>query len=233
MADFTVQIFPTPWAARSFLRWLAERAALWVFDVETYDALYDGGKVRKGRKGVAVDPCHPDFRVRGVAIAYTAHHAAWIELMPWEEKKAAARKLLSPAFGSPALKGGFNAGFDEEALVYPTTREAWVDKIVNRGVDGMLANIALGDVTQDSNKLSACVQRVFGATLTWEDIDKTQMRDLPLRDVAHGAGGDAVWTYRLIDNLYRRAGRDEYLDSLGTTTIRKGRRWPTQRQGTD
>lgn len=214
MSDFTVHAFRSPEEATPFLRWLATYRKFFTFDLETYDALKC-----PGRKGVATDPFNPDFRVRGVAIAYTNTEAAWIELMPWEDEKLRAQALLSPAFASPARKGAFNGQFDEHGLVFPTTGVAWATEVRHRDADGMLAAIALGDVTQDSNTLSATVARVFGGGLTWDGADKSQMRDLPFEDVSRGSGGDAIWTRRLILELHQRAARGEYLPSTGISTL--------------
>lgn len=174
--------------ARLFLEGLAQHEGPWTFDIETYD-----GYEFPSRKGVAVDPCHPDFRVRGVAIATSADEGAWVEfgVLDWADKAA-----LSSAFASDAEKGAFNGGFDENGLVYA----GWVPLVRNRTRDGMLAMIALGDGTHESLRLSHAIRVLLRREYHWDE-DKATVRDMPIEAVADGAVRDACATHELCDLL--------------------------------
>lgn len=221
MSDIDITVFRDPGAAKAYLAKLAQQKSLWVFDVETYDR-----HQCPSRKGVATDPCHPDHATRGIAFAHSATAGAWVELAPWDnaEKKAAACALLSAVFGSPAPKGGFAAHFDEQSLCYSATGTPWVRRIRNRCVDGMLAAIALGDVTQDANTLAQVVKTVFGQKMGWEEnVDKARIIEMPLDAVARGGVHDAVWTFRVILRLYAMAKRGEYLPSGNKLSLKRHR----------
>lgn len=121
-------------AAKKRLRWVARLTRHWFFDIETFDAVEV-----PSRRHVATNPYDPDFRVRGVAIAWGPNEGAWFELMPDETRKAAVRELLDPVFKSDAEKGAFFGGFDENGLILP----GWVREVSNRMRDPWLAAIAL------------------------------------------------------------------------------------------
>lgn len=191
------------WAhAVPVLRWLREHPGPWAVDIETYDA-----KVFPSRLGVAVDPCHPDFRVRALAIAWGPDVGACLELRDMDLRRADARAELAPVFSSPAEKWAFNGGFDEEGLVYP----GWVSEVRNRSGDGMLALIALGDGRQGGHSLQRAVVDVLGEPYHWNGVEKSTMRDLPFSQVADGCLRDAAATFRLCAVLHARLARGEYL----------------------
>jgi hypothetical protein len=185
MSRLSVTVYRSLADARPFLGQLARILDPWTFDIETYDAVES-----PGRKAVAVDPCHPDFRVRGVAIATSKDSGAWVEFVGDEAAP------LRAAFASDAEKGAFNGGFDENGLVYT----GWVPQVRNRTRDGMLAMIALGDGTHESLKLSHGIRVLLRRKYHWDE-DKGMMRDLPVETVAEGAVRDACCTHELCDLL--------------------------------
>ncbi len=180
---------------------LAKARKWWAFDIESFDA-----KRFPSRKEVATDPCHPDFRVRGVAIAWSPTQGVWLELAPLLAQQDAVRALLTPAFMSEAEKGAFNGSFDEEGLIVP----GWIGGLRKRWHDGMLAMVALGDGTHESLKLEKAVVDILGKPQIW-NADKTQMRDLPIEVVARGSVGDACLTYELCETLEARLKAKVYL----------------------
>jgi hypothetical protein len=195
-----IQIFDSPLAAREYLTVLGRRTAPWTFDIETYDF-----SQYPGRREVATDPFHPDFRLRGVAIATSKSNGAWIELKGWDGN-AEARAVLDQAFGSPAPKWAFNGHFDASGLVYGGT----VTAVVNRSGDGMLAGVTLSDGTHESLRLEKLVLERLKMPMGWA-VDKSRMRDLSTDAVARGAVTDACRTHELCEvehaDLARRAGR--------------------------
>jgi uracil-DNA glycosylase family 4 len=200
--DIEMTIFKTPQEATQLLRRLAKHTHPWVFDIETYDA-----RETPSRKFVSTDPCHPDFRVRGVSFAWAPNKGAWIELMGVEGQQAEVKKLLDPVFMSSAVKGAFNGGFDEEGLTYSD----WVTEIVNRRWDGMLALVALSDGRQSSLRLERAVVDLLGYPQYWNGVDKGRVRDLPLEEVARAAIEDACSTWALCSLADKRLAKAEYI----------------------
>lgn len=198
-----VRIFKSPFDAKPFLTNLAVVKTPWAFDIETFDA-----KETPSRQWVSTDPCHPDFRVRGVAIAVDAKRAAWIELMGHEAQLAKARALLSPAFASPAEKWAYFGHFDEEGLVYP----GWIDRIVNRLGDGALAQVALSDGRRAKGdlRLERAVVDLLKLPQYWDGLSKGHMRIHPIEQVARGAGLDACRTWLLCQDLHARLAAGRY-----------------------
>lgn len=201
-SPITAQIFETPFAAADFLQSLAQRAEPWAFDLETYD-----GAVFPSRVNVSTDPCHPDFRLRGVAIALSATEGAWIDCRFLEPRIAEVRALLSPAFESPAEKWAWFGHFDEEGLTYP----GWVTRVSCRAGDGGLALLALSDGAHESLRLEHAVVNVLGARQYWNGMDKGKMRDVSLEVVAANAVGDACYTFALCEKLHGMLERGEYM----------------------
>lgn len=201
MSSPSVTIYRSLADARTFLGRLARGLDPWTFDIETYDAVES-----PSRKGVAVDPCHPDFRVRGAAIAISKDAGAWVE---FGDLAIAGEGLtaLRAAFASDAEKGAFNGGFDENGLVYT----GWVPCVRNRTRDGMLAMIALGDGTHESLKLSHGIRALLRREYHWDE-DKGKMRDLPVEVVADGAVRDACCTHELCDMLDGWAAEDRHIE---------------------
>lgn len=197
-----VTIFESPLHAKDFMTWLAQREKPWTFDIETYDA-----NAFPARKNVSTDPCHPDFRLRGIAVATSSSCGYWIECLGWEDRIEEASTVLSPAFTSSAPKGAFAGHFDEEGLVYPR----WVTHIRNRNRDGMLALIALGNGAHESLRLEKAVVDILGKPQYWNGFNKSMMRDLPLVQVAENAVGDAAYAHELCDHLHQRLEQGAYL----------------------
>lgn len=210
-----VEVYRSLAEAEPFLRDLALRDSPWTFDIETYDA----GQF-PSRKEVAVDPCHPDFRVRGCAFALSKHLGVWVDFgMQFQDTRVQPDPLLGPstmenglvalraAFASDAEKAAFNGGFDENGLVY----QGWVPEIRNRTRDGMLALIGLGDGTHEFLRLSHVVPTLLGY-LTYWDEDKSMVRELPVEVVAAGAVRDACRTHELCDLLDGWAVEDRYVE---------------------
>jgi hypothetical protein len=196
--------------AQGFLTALASRAEPWVFDIETYDAAQC-----PSRKEVAVDPHHPDFRVRGCAFATSATEGAWVDFLNDEQNPRRLAEDILPlhaAFASDAEKGAFNGGFDECGLVYT----GWVPAVRNRTRDGMLAMIALGDGTHERLTLAHAIVVLLKRKVRW-DADKALMRDLPVEVVADGAVHDACYTYELCDLLDGWADEDRRIQWSGLT----------------
>lgn len=200
-SPITFQVFESPFAAASYLEDLARRTDPWAFDLETYD-----GVEFPSRKGVSTDACHPDFRLRGIAIATSATEGAWVECKGYEGRVAEVRALLDPAFGSCAAKWAFWGHFDDEGLVYP----GWVTEVRNRAGDGGLALLSLSDGAHESLRLEHAVVNVLKDRQYWNGMDKSKMRDVQLAVVAHNAVGDACYTFKLCELLHGRLERGEY-----------------------
>lgn len=196
-----VEIFDSPVDAKDFLEWLAASPDPWAFDIEAYD-----GAAYPSRKEVSTDPTHPDFRLRGIAVAVEPEKGYWIECKGWEDRKADVSALLSPAFESDAEKWAFSGHYDEECLVYP----GWVRRINRRSGDGLLALLALGNGKHDSLRLEKAVVDVLGNVQYWDGQDKGLMRDIPLEMCARNAVGDACNTYQLCALLHKRLESAEY-----------------------
>lgn len=222
MDNVVVKIFRTLAEAEPFLRKLAVHPRPWTFDIETYDVQTPppeqteaGWVLASGRKEVAVNPFHPDFRVRGVAIALGPTKGAWIELPRSGSVTAAfvatdSMAALAAAFGSPAEKGAFNGSFDENGMI----QAGWVPQVRNRTRDGMLGLVAMGDGTQvlrGGLTLQTAIQKLLKHEIYWE-VDKSLMRDLPLEKVADGAVHDACYTHELCDYLDARADRTDHIE---------------------
>jgi uracil-DNA glycosylase family 4 len=199
---FEVKIFPDPWAAAGFLGKLAQHPHPWAADIESFD-----GAEFPSRKEVSTDPCHPDFRVHGIAFAWGPTKGAYVVLKDSYDRLDEASEILSPTFASPVSKRFFNRPFDEPGLVY--TR--WVNEIMNPEEDGMMALIALSDGRHESLRLEKAVTDLLGWPQYWSEMDKSLMRDLPIEDVARGAVGDACATWALCEVLGKRIKNEEYL----------------------
>jgi hypothetical protein len=206
----TVKLYRSLAAAGPYLRALAERAEGWTFDIETYDAVEF-----PSRKHVAVDPHHPDFRVRACAFATSATEGALVDFQGDQQNPSRLTEDILPlraAFASDAEKGAFNGGFDECGLVYT----GWVPQIRNRTRDGMLAMIALGDGTHERLTLAQAIVVLLHREVVW-DADKSLMRDLPADVVADGAVHDACYTHELCDLLDGWAEEDRRIRWSGLT----------------
>ncbi len=212
----SVKVYGSLDAAAPFLAALARSPGPWVFDIETYDAAEF-----PSRKHVSVDPFHPDFRVRGVAVAWRDDVGAWVELNG--DPAGLGRRLrprgvevlcpvgiaaLRAAFASDAEKGAFNGGFDDCGLVYP----GWVPRVRNRTRDGMLSMVGLGDGTHERLTLQHAAAVLLGADPHWVDVDKGQMRGLPIDVVAEGSVRDACLTYALCDLLDGEAAEERHIE---------------------
>jgi hypothetical protein len=202
----TVRMYRSLDDATDFLTGLALLEEPWTFDIETYDDV-----VVPSRKEVAVDSFHPDFRVRGVAIATSTTGGAWVDFARRQPSdfNATHRGLvaLRAAFGSPTEKGAYNGGFDESGLIV----SGWVPAVRNRARDGMLAVVALGDGTHESLTLSHVVKVLLGHEPYW-DVDKGLMRDLPIETIARGSVTDACYTFELCDLCDTIADKDERIE---------------------
>lgn len=207
----SVRIVPLAQAAALLRNLVADPPPALGFDIETYDAVQV-----PSRPGVAVDPFHPDFRVRGVALATGPWEAYWIEFLPFATPAEAraecpdACAALAALFASPVPKGGHNGQFDEEGLLC----SGWVPEIRNRCFDSMLAAIALGDTSQGSLRLESLVVDVLGEQQYWDGADKSRMRELPCELVARGAGNDAAAALRLALRLHARLRAGAYLPTV-------------------
>lgn len=219
-APVTVKLYRTLAAAAPYLRDLAGHPGPWTFDIETYDAAEF-----PSRKSVAVDPHHPDFRVRGCAFATSPTEGAFVDFMvdaPGAGPVFAAPAnfgardagicALRAAFASAAEKGAFNGHFDECGLVYA----GWAPRVANRARDGMLAAIALGDGTHERLTLSHLALVLLRRETAW-DIDKSTMRDQPAEVVADGAVHDACLAHELCDLLDAWADEDRRILWSGLT----------------
>lgn len=189
-------------AGRAAVARLALAPWPWFFDIETMDA---GGI--PSRPGVATDPFHPDFRVRGVSVAWGPGDGAWIELA-WAEdgRKDEVRAALDPAFGSGAEKGAFVSGFDANGLI----AQGWVGEVRNLARDPWLAAIAL-DTKGGGHSLERLAVDVLGEPQPLGKGDRGRIREMPLERVAEYAVRDACLEYRLDVVLQKRLELGEYL----------------------
>src|SRR5574337_648285 len=203
LPPMTLYVYHNPGEAAEFCQWMATVETPWAFDTETFD-----GKASPSRKSVSTDPCHPDFRLRGLAVSWNSTSAAYIELMTWQDRIAEARAILSPMFASAAEKWGFNAHFDEEALVFP----GWVDHIRNRRGDGLLGMIALGDGRRLSHTLERAVVDYLKEPPYWSGFDKSYMGTAPLEQVSESCARDALSTRKLCLWLHKRFQQGKYLE---------------------
>lgn len=201
LPDIKYDIFQNPGEAKDFLEHFARYPKPWVFDIETYDAVE-----YPSRKHVGTDPFHPDFRVRGIGFAWKPDRGAYIELKPWDQWRAQAAELLSPAFASPALKWAFNGTFDEEGLIY----NKWIKQMVNRRGDGLMGVLAINAGGMPNFTLERCVVDILGEPQYW-GIDKTTIRDLPLEKVAEDAVRDCCSTLKLMKILHQRLRDGQYI----------------------
>lgn len=197
-----VPTFRDPFEAREFLAKLAKHPGPWSFDIEAFDA-----GAFPSRPNVATDPCHPDFRLRGVAFAWGGSGGAWVDCFTVNDQKHDVRALLDPVFSSDAEKWAFNGSYDEEGLVYP----GWVTEINARSGDGMLAMVALGDGRHESLRLEKATADLLKRPQAWDGFDKAQIRDLSIDEVARGAVADAKNALALCRLLHDRLTRGEYL----------------------
>lgn len=197
-----VDVFPSPSEASGFLGMLAMHKKPWAFDIETYDAENPG----KAREKVATDPFHPDFRVRGVALAWRPDRGAWIELMGWEDRKQDAAALLGPAFSSPAEKIAFNGAFDENGLVYG----GWVPEIANRSGDGMLGLVSANAGGHEGLSLERAVVELLDEPQWW-GLNKLGIGAAPIRAVAESSVRDACHTLSLSELIHGRLERGDYI----------------------
>lgn len=200
--DVEVMVFPDPGKAKKFLESLAKRPPYgrFFFDVESYDI---AGV--PARKTVATEPFHPDFRVRGVAIAIKPTVGAWIELRSWENKKEEARKLLAPAFESQYEKGAFYAAFDQDALIVP----GWVNEIKNIVRDPWLASIAL-DMSGHRRSLDRMVVEFLSYPQPKKGVEIGSIASMSLEAVAEYAVRDACMAWQLDDEIQPMLKKGEY-----------------------
>lgn len=197
-----LEIYESPAAAEALLRKLGQPDhPHWVFDIEAYDAVEF-----PSRKEVAVDPCHPDWRLRGIAFAWAKDKGAYVDCKGWTAEQASP--YLSLAFCSDVSKGAFHGNYDEECVVY----NGFTPEVRYRESDGMLAMIALGDGTHESLKLEKAVVDILKRPQYWSLFDKEKMRDADIKLVAQGSVGDACFTWELIEILHVRLERSEYLE---------------------
>jgi hypothetical protein len=193
---FTVEVYASAREAEKRLAWLATHGP-WVFDIETYDA-----RQVPSRKNVSTNPFHPDFRIRGIAFAWSPTEGCWVDLL-----NGHGTELLRPVFESNAEKGAFHGNFDQEGV----EMAGLVPSLRCRTFDGMLAMVALSDGRHESLRLEKAVVDILGRTQYWVGVDKEFMRDLPVEQVARGAVGDACFTFELCVVLHDRLARGEYL----------------------
>jgi uracil-DNA glycosylase family 4 len=182
------------------LRKLGAWKGPWFFDIETFDA-----KETPSRRGVATDPFHPDFRVRGVAMAVSGERGVWFEF-DQEMDRGTARGLLDQAFGSDAEKGAFVSGFDATGLI----AQGWVTEVRNLTRDPWLAAIAL-DTRGGGHSLERLVVDVLGEPQPLGKDDRGRIAELSMEEVAEYAVNDACGEFRLDQALQGRLDRGEYL----------------------
>lgn len=199
--DINVQIYQSVKTAAPLLRRLSVHKGSWAFDIEAFDAVEF-----PSRKDVSTDPCHQDFRVRGVALAWSPSSGAWIELQ--NDDPDEARSLLDLAFSTPAEKWAFNGGFDEEGLTY----NGWVSEVRNRAGDGMLDMVGLSDGRHAALRLERAVVDFLGFNQYWGGFDKSRIKELSVEDVGRAAIEDACATWLLHYRLKERLERGEYFE---------------------
>jgi hypothetical protein len=184
------------------LDWGANHPGPWAFDIETYDS-----KLFPSREEVATDPCHPDFCVRGIGIAWDADTGSFIDLKQFQHLKGKLRPYLTRLFSSPAPKWAANGHFDEEGLVYT----GWIPEVHNRAGDSMLAMIAASGGQLAGFSLERGIVDVLHEFYHWADIQKSHMRELDTAIVADGCVRDAAGTWRLCNYIHYLMERGEYL----------------------
>jgi len=199
--DISVQIYHSAKAATPLLRRLSVHTKPWAFDIESFD-----GKDFPSRKDVSTDPCHEDYRVRGVALAWNGESGAWIELQ--NDDPDEARPLLDLAFTTPTEKWAFNGSFDEEGLTY----NRWVSEVRNRAGDAMLDMVALSDGRHAALRLERAVVDYLGFDQYWGGFDKARIKELSVEDVGRAAIEDACATWILRRSLAERLRRGEYFE---------------------
>jgi len=196
-------VFSDPLKASGFLGKLKESGGphkrFW-FDIETGDA-----QGVPSRKAVATDPFHPQFRVRGVAIALSPEIGAWIELRSWEDRKGEASKILTPVFMSEWEKGAFYGSFDENGLIVP----GWVEGVRNRTRDPYLAAIAL-DETGHGHSLERLCLDLLGISKPKGKVDPQRIMEMSVEEVAEYAVRDCCLAWALDDALQARLDKGEY-----------------------
>jgi uracil-DNA glycosylase family 4 len=185
--EVTCEIYASVAQGAPRLRWLVKKQRRFFFDIETFDA-----QECPSRKGVATNPFHPDFRVRGVAIAWSPSEGAWFELAPDEQRKAAVRRLLDPVFDADMEKGAFFGGFDENGLIVP----GWVTAVRNRRFDPWLAAVAL-DTVGGGHSLERLVVDVLHEPQPKAGVDRSRIREMSLAAVGEYAVRDACAEFRL------------------------------------
>ena len=190
---------PREWP--ELMQWLAEHLGPWAFDIECFDA-----GAFPSRESVVFDACHPDYRVRGVSIAWSEDEGVWLEMAPlgpdvW-------KPWLDPIFSSPARKGGHNKHTDTEGLIVG----GWITDVVNGCMDSMLAWNSLSDGRHASLRLERLAVDVLDQDPWWSGANKGRMRDLSLDDVAYGAVMDAGLSLWLCLAGEERMVNQEYWD---------------------
>ena len=196
-----LEVVEDPRLAPELMSWMIAHPGPWAFDVEAYDA-----GAYPSRPGVATDPCHPDFRLRGVAVAWSEDEGAWLELAPLGPE--VWRPFLDRLFSSPARKGASYGHYDEEALVVPR----WVGEVRNRGDDALLAWLSLSDGRHTSLRLERLAVDLLGLDPWWAGFDKSGVGRAPLDLVARAAvfdTGCALWLCAHARDLMTRG---EYWD---------------------
>ena len=197
----TLEIVTDPRERPELMRWLAEHPGPWGFDIECFDA-----GAFPSRESVVFDACHPDYRLRGIAIAWSEDEGVWLETAPLGPE--IWKPFLDPVFLSPAEKGGHNAHTDEDGMVMT----GYVSGIHNRKMDSMLTWNALSDGRHASLRLERLAVDVLQQDQYWGGFEKSQMRDAPLDLVARGAVFDAAMSLWLCLYGAERATAGEYWD---------------------
>ena len=180
-----LEVVEDPRRHRDLMEWLIAHPGPWAFDTETFD-----GAEFPSRRSVSTDPCHPDFRLRGVAVAWAEDEGAWLEVAPLGRDVWVP--YLTRLFGSPAPKDAHNGYYDEDGIVFP----GWAPAVINRNEDSMLAFVSLSDGRHPSLRLERLAVDLLGQDQWWETFDKAQVRDAPLAQVAQAAvydAGTALW----------------------------------------
>lgn len=203
LRSLKVLVDPLAASASTLSAWLSGHPGPWAFDVESYDVA-----AHPSRPGVAVDACHPDYRLRGVAVAWSEDEGVWFDFLALESGPEAWRPLLDPVFGSAALKVAHNGHFDEDGLVVGR----WVSRVANRAGDSMLEWLALSDGRHAGLSLERLVVDVLGQDQWWEEFDKSEMRAAPIERVAAAAVRDAGYSLWLHCHARDLMSRGEYWD---------------------
>jgi len=196
-----LEVVEDPRLAPELMSWMIAHPGPWAFDVEAYDA-----GAYPSRPGVATDPCHPDFRLRGVAVAWSEDEGAWLELAPLGPE--VWRPFLDRLFSSPARKAASYGHYDEEALVVP----GWTGEVRNRGDDALLAWLSLSDGRHTSLRLERLAVDLLGLDPWWAGFDKSGVGRAPLDLVARAAVFDAGCALWLCAHARDLMTRGEYWD---------------------